>query len=1061
MVSDARLGRDGALTLDLDDVVDVPAGATAVALTVTAADGTRRTSVSVCEGGTELSACDDAPVVSVRAGESRSTTLIAGIDPEEHTLLFVNDAGRVRVSADLTGFFTEVGGGEVVTSGTQGEGIVVGVIDTGIVPENPSFADSVPVADGGDGYDHSNPFGAGRYVGVCDPGSAVFTESFPCNDKLIGAWDFTGDQADGGVSPRDDDGHGSHTASTSAGNLVRVTTESLEDPPFTATEVIKGVAPHANVIAYDVCGIPLPPAGPGPLDPGCATSSVVAAVNQAISDGVDVLNYSIGGGSSDPWADPDSLAFLSARTAGIFVATSAGNDGPGVETVGSPAEAPWITSVGATTHDRQWQNTLTDITATGGATLPEIRGLGFSSGTDGSFPLVDADAAPYENNLCLEDEFPAGTSFEGQIVVCNRGGPGRVIAGQVVAALGAEGMVLANDPDNGDSLNADPHALPTVHITFDDGVALRAFMAAHEGEQGAIAGATRVQDDALADRMAGFSSRGPNLTSQTLVPSLSAPGVDILAARGTGDSVEWGFISGTSMASPHVAGAGALLTSLHPDWTPAEIESALMTTAFTDVTDNDGTRADWFDMGSGRVDLTKAGDAGLVLDEIRTRYLGVDPFFGGDTTTLNLASMTSSACVVTCTWQRTVRGTDTGVGTWSVEGAAVSDGLEVTVEPTTFTFDRPDQTQVITVTADVGASALDAYAFGQVVLTPELGSEAPVAHLPVAAFSSTVRLADELTVTTTEETGTASTLPIRSAFDVTDLQAEVTGLTLGTETALSIPRDPTNDDPFNGDGARTTLLTVPEGATRVVAGLVDPTAPDFDLYVGTGTTPNADTTMTRMVGDFAAVTSDMRAVSERACGIQSQLRESQLRAGVFDRRAFVAPHAGLVNEPFPRARHSARGAFLVFPALGRERVSWAGRKQAGAGMIWQTAAIIAFFTCVVLHELGHSFTAMHYGIGVRRILLMPIGGMAEFDSIPRQPIRELWITLAGPAVNFVIAGALWLVLPPADGGDLATMTSLDFGHLVMKWNLLMGSSICSPPFRWTAAGSCVRRWQRG
>jgi Zn-dependent protease len=130
---------------------------------------------------------------------------------------------------------------------------------------------------------------------------------------------------------------------------------------------------------------------------------------------------------------------------------------------------------------------------------------------------------------------------------------------------------------------------------------------------------------------------------------------------------------------------------------------------------------------------------------------------------------------------------------------------------------------------------------------------------------------------------------------------------------------------------------------------------------------------------------------------------------------------------------------------------WAGVDSAEGGlsgwtgMLWHTAALLAFFTCVVLHELGHSFTAMHYGIGVRRILLMPIGGMAEFDEIPRQPRRELIITLAGPAVNFVIAGVLWLTLPAAPS-DSENMTLVDFGHLLMQWNLLMGCFNFLPAF---------------
>jgi Zn-dependent protease len=125
-------------------------------------------------------------------------------------------------------------------------------------------------------------------------------------------------------------------------------------------------------------------------------------------------------------------------------------------------------------------------------------------------------------------------------------------------------------------------------------------------------------------------------------------------------------------------------------------------------------------------------------------------------------------------------------------------------------------------------------------------------------------------------------------------------------------------------------------------------------------------------------------------------------------------------------------------------VGWAD--SAWSGLFWYTVALLAFFACVVLHELGHSFTAMHYGIGVRRILLMPIGGMAEFDHIPRQPCRELLITLAGPAVNFVIAAILWLLLPASTSSETSEMSWVDFGHLLLQWNLLMGCFNLLPAF---------------
>jgi Zn-dependent protease len=121
-----------------------------------------------------------------------------------------------------------------------------------------------------------------------------------------------------------------------------------------------------------------------------------------------------------------------------------------------------------------------------------------------------------------------------------------------------------------------------------------------------------------------------------------------------------------------------------------------------------------------------------------------------------------------------------------------------------------------------------------------------------------------------------------------------------------------------------------------------------------------------------------------------------------------------------------------------------------SGMAWNVATVLVFFTCVVLHEFGHSFTAMHFGVGVRRILLMPIGGMAEFDSIPRQPGRELLITAAGPAVNFAIAAGLWLLVgvpagwPAGDFDFLANAAG--FAQLVLHWNLIMGIFNLAPVF---------------
>jgi subtilisin family serine protease len=203
--------------------------------------------------------------------------------------------------------------------GTKGEGVIVGILDSGINHDHPSFAEVGP----SDGYVHVNPNGAGTFLGWCDPSNPNYIAGF-CNDKLIGAWDFvdgltppTGYEV---LGPEDGDGHGSHTASTTAGNTVNA---GLVAPTVTLTKTISGVAPHANIIAYDVCYYS--PADAAGL---CPTSSSLAAANQALADGVDVINYSIGGGNN-PYSDSVELAFLDLFSAGVFVSTSAGNSGPG------------------------------------------------------------------------------------------------------------------------------------------------------------------------------------------------------------------------------------------------------------------------------------------------------------------------------------------------------------------------------------------------------------------------------------------------------------------------------------------------------------------------------------------------------------------------------------------------------------------------------------------------------------------------------------------------------------------------------------------------------------
>lgn len=715
------------------------------------------------------------------------------------------DAGPAWIGAPSIWDGSQTGG----VRGTKGEGIVAGIIDTGINHDHPSFADV-----GGDGYNHRNP--RGTFYGLCAP----ITGLPFCNDKLIGVWDFTG------TSPEDDNQHGSHTASTVAGNVLDA---ELNAPTISLTRHLSGVAPHANLITYKAC-----------IAVGCLGASLTAAIDQATADMVDVINYSIGGGPADPWTDSDSQAFLGARDAGIFVSVSAGNDGPKAETVGSPANSPWVLSVGASTHNRAFVNSLTGMAGGGAPAPPTMTGRGLTSGLgtapivyagDFGFPLCgDGPAAP--TGEAAVNPFPPGT-FDGEIVVCDRGVYGRVEKASNVAEGGAGGFVLANDQASGDSLTGDAYPIPGVHVTYTDGGALKAWLAQGSGHTAGIAGATADLSPANGDVMAAFSSRGPNKPVPGVIkPDITAPGVDVLAAVNTTNPLagpEFGVLSGTSMSSPHMAGSAVLIRALHGDWTPAEVQSALMTTAKSaGVRKEDGLKAaDAFDMGSGRVDLTRAGRAGLVLDEQAADFAAADPAADGDPTALNLASLGSGDCDGTCTWTRTVRSTLGSSATWTAR-TTVPANLGLTVSPSRFTI-APNGTQTLTITADVRKLPVGQWIFADVRLVPS-GGAAPEAHLPLAVLTGAAQLVDIEATATTGDDAVAVTPKIA----IKNLQTTVYGLTEGLVETFLVEQDPT---PLQGPydvplGTATVLVDVPAGSKFLAAEVGQTTATDVDLFVG-------------------------------------------------------------------------------------------------------------------------------------------------------------------------------------------------------------------------------------
>lgn len=619
----------------------------------------------------------------------------------EYELL--TDRGPAFIGADTIWDGTSTGGVQ-----SQGEGVVAGVIDTGINWQSPSFAATGPI----DAYEHVNPLGSGTYLGLCGP-NPPNADLGRCNDKLIGMYNFASSSPT--RSATDQNGHGSHTASTVTGNH--------RDAPFGGgTFRISGVAPHANVVAFLAC------------PSSCPTSATAASVNQAVADGVvDVLNFSISGGTS-PWADSTSLAFLGAHNAGIFVAASAGNDGPGPSTINHVE--PWTTTVAASTHDRVLGFTF-NLTAPS-PLPPETQGIPMRPG---ALPIQTADLvdAPIIRSPDFDDgsndgcsAYPAGTferNGDGALAVLHLDGNASNCASgarrSAALAAGAVGVIFV------DVVYLNLGAADTSwSILMSDWDAVYAQIEIDPDLATASALLPASSFPGVGDVIADFSSRGPNLGlgGQFLVkPEISAPGVDILAAYiGGPDSVA--LENGTSMAGPHIAGSAVLMRSLHADWTPMQIKSALMLNAKTDGLVNvDSTPGDPWDRGAGRVDLAAAARTGLIMDETGANFSAANPANGGTLATLNLPSVALGDCTAAdCSFTRTLQSALATSAEWTLDVTGLP-GASVT--PASFTL-APGASQVVTI--DIAPATLaGGWSFGSLHAVAD-SSEVSAAHLPIA-----------------------------------------------------------------------------------------------------------------------------------------------------------------------------------------------------------------------------------------------------------------------------------------------------------------------------------------
>ncbi len=706
-----------------------------------------------------------------------------------------------------SGLWAQLGG-----PSRAGEGVIIGVIDSGIWPENASFAD--------DGKFRALP----RWKGGCSLGEEW--DAGDCNMKLIGARYFNaGWGGDAGIdaqrpwefnSARDYNGHGSHTASTAGGNYG--VSMGAEGADFGKGS---GMAPRARIAVYKA----LWSTEDGSTASG-TTVDLVAAIEQAVKDGVNVINYSISG-SQTSVSDPVAQAYLKAASAGVFVAASAGNSGPTASTVAH--NYPWVMTVAAGTHSRDFTSSVTlgngavyagKSLGAGTAMLPLIKS------TTAGLPGANAD----EVRLCFPGTLDPAV-VTGKIVQCDRGVNARVDKSLAVKMAGGLGMILTNVSPS--SLNADLHYLPTLHTDEVAGAAIKAYIdSAGVAATAQIAPGQKVVVDA--PTVAAFSSRGPAraVGGNVLKPDILAPGVDVLAAVSPSvNGRNYDFYSGTSMAAPHIAGIAALLKHRQPAWTPDMIKSAIITTASQKTYAGAAIPGNPTGYGAGHVNPNAAVNPGLVFKlrpQDYTAFLCGQGLMTGNVCAirnisvhdLNLPSAAVSQLAGSQVIKRSVTNVTNKTATYtaSVEGLS---GFTVEVTPATITV-APGASANFQVKFTRTTATLNAYTFGAVKWTyGKYVVRMPIALRPVA-------LAAPAEV---DGAGTSGSASYQVTFGYTgDFAAKPHGLVEALKSTGSVSTDEVVDF----------AITIPAGTKLARFSLYDehtskPSDLDLEIYNPGGT----------------------------------------------------------------------------------------------------------------------------------------------------------------------------------------------------------------------------------
>ena len=787
----------------------------------------------------------------------------------------------------------------------SGENVVVGVVDSGVAPNHPSLLDTVDLIPRGcrtswaksswlglflcSGYNrhplkqvvYAPPVG---FSGKCETGPGFAPGA--CNNKVVGARFYV----DGFLerhqldprefrSPRDAAGHGTHVATTIAGNSV--------DAFLYGTKVarVAGLAPRARVAIYKACWME-----PGGGEPTCSTSDLARAVDDAVADGVDLINYSLGTTLTD-LTEPDGLALLNAFDAGVLTVVAAGNDGPSYGTITAPSSAPWVLTVGASTQTGTvFDDALAIVSPASVAGMISMREASFTPALTSKSPLQAAlvyvvNAQGKTSGSGVHDGCSALTNagaVKGNVALIARGGCEFQAKIKNAESAGAVGVVVYNDSGAPIVMNGDAGVvhIPAVMISSTDGQRLATQITAPGTAALKIsvklAKGLFVPLSETGNRMADFSSRGPSQSDANfLKPDVTAPGVDILAGTTptptTGIQGErFAYHSGTSQAAPEVTGVAALLKEAHPDWPPGTLKSALMTSSYQQVVNSDGSVTNPFDRGAGHIDPNRAVNPGLVYANAyrdhATYLCGLlkPPYPPAECATIAASGLPSvaadvnlpSIAVAELITGDVVKRRVTNVGAPGTYGASLvaPANIDVVVDPATLVLGTGESATFSLRVTNRGAH-IDQWQFGELHWSDGAHDVvSPIALQPVALRTSPeVRLAGA--------SGSAG-LPVAFGYDgpyaprVHGLRAPLTD-SQGRVLSGHVDDDPTNTFDLHGPGVTLHGFVVQPGQLYLRVALFDEFtdgADDLDLYLFF--CPDGTTDRCAQVGQSGSFTSN-------------------------------------------------------------------------------------------------------------------------------------------------------------------------------------------------------------